>query len=224
MRNKKTNIKPTRLLPTFPGPASLIPSRLLSHPWAVQEGHGTGGLWSIHNISSLASFLLTHITCSSVGSPHRLQSFRRKICAIADSLQATVPPGHIHLLWYESSMGCRGYWLWHAPRHWLQGSICSGVWNTSTSDLGVLSTVSYSFCCLLFCLCGIVCSSLTMFFPRCHPFGWAAQLCPAVGLLEPDRTACVWHREAPASSHQGHPCSPATTNTLTWTPSTVLFN
>lgn len=109
MRNKKTNIKPT-----FPSPASLLPSRLLSHPWAAQEGHGMGGCGQSITSPLCPSFLLTHITCSSVGSPHRLQSFRRKICSIVGSLQATVPPGHIHVLWYESSTGCRGCWLWHA--------------------------------------------------------------------------------------------------------------
>lgn len=70
--------------------------------------------------------------------------------------------------------------------HGLQGISALVPWSisfsSSSSDFGVPSDVSYSFCSLL-SLCSIFCPFLNVFSQRCHQFGCWVQLCPAVGLM-----------------------------------------
>lgn len=145
------------------------------------------------------SFLTTLFTCSSVRSP-----------------LATAHPRHTHLPWCSSSRDCMGYCLWHFTMG-CRGASAQSM-STISFDLGVSSAVCQFSCSPLFCLCGVVAgSSLTMFPPRCHYFGWKAQPFPALFFLEPDGATCDWLRAPPASLHQCH--CPA--NTLAWTSRTI---
>lgn len=56
---------------------------------------------------------------------------------------------------------------------------------------------------------------LNMSYPRCHPRGCWAQLCPAVGRLKLSETACFKHWAVLASPHRGHAGSHPSDSTLT---------
>lgn len=97
--------------------------------------------------------------------------------------------------------------MWSSP----SGAVHALPWRTSYSDLSVPPAVpssvsSSSHPSPSFPVSLPVFSSLLKYVsPRCHRLGCEAQLCPAVGWLEPAGTRCVQHRTVPVSSHKGHP-------------------
>lgn len=147
------------------------------------------------------SFLLTLFICSSMDLSHMLQSFKINLllCGLSTGCSSF---RNIHFLQCGvlHRLQC-GYLLHHDPLQWLQENLCSGTWSTSSlssSPLGAHRADSNPHCQAL------VCPSLHRLFPRCHHCRCAAQLCPAVSLLELAGICCVWHGVTLASPHRGH--------------------
>ncbi|KAK4810648.1 hypothetical protein QYF61_007385 [Mycteria americana] len=103
------------------------------------------------------------MNCSSVGSFHRVQSFRNGLLQCGLSMGSQLPSGHIHLLRHGVLYGlqediCSTVDLHglqgdslphHGLHHELQGNLCPGAWSTSSSsfftDLGVCRVVSLTY-------------------------------------------------------------------------------
>lgn len=124
-------------------------------------------MWSLHKGSSLPllppdSFPLLQHGLSSQAAFLQEKNLVHCVLSMGHSPSRTSP---LALMWVFHGLQWILALVW-APHHGLWGSICSGTWSSSSSDLGVPSAVSHSFCSLPFYLCGVVCSSLTVFSPR----------------------------------------------------------
>lgn len=113
--------------PPFPGSASRLHSWLLFLPTPSSAGGWRGCGQSI-TAPLCRSGLLTLVPAPAWGLPTGC-SPSGKTCSSTGSLRATVPSGHVHILWRGVLHGLqRGYLFQHGPLHGLQ-EIPAPLWS-----------------------------------------------------------------------------------------------